>query len=104
MYNTTLHHVTQKQESRGGCLGIILYIRGDQHSFAGEGVGEPDSDERTDTMVLYVNDKNSKRKKQLRIQSDPQLFVLADREPNSGSRMHPESAKANIYRSDRIRI
>jgi len=62
VYNTTLHHFTQKQESRGGCLGIILYIRGDQHSFAGEGVGEPDSDERTDTMVLYVNDKNSKRK------------------------------------------
>jgi hypothetical protein len=38
--------------------GIVLFPpldpRGETHSLAGEGVGEPNSDEGTDTLVLYA--------------------------------------------------
>jgi hypothetical protein len=40
--------------SASECCSPSLGPRGETHSLAGEGVGEPNSNEGTDTLVLYV--------------------------------------------------
>ncbi len=36
------------------CPSTLLWVQGGKHSLAGEGVGGPNSDEGTNTLVLYV--------------------------------------------------
>jgi hypothetical protein len=50
---TNLATNPQSRQSEQKCQCPLL-VPGGTHSLAGEGLGGPNSDERTDTVVLYV--------------------------------------------------